>query len=293
MVTKAIERAQNTVEARNSEIRKDVLKYDEVMDKQRQIIYAERRAILEGEDMHEQALELLSDVVENAVTEAVSIELPPEEWDWEALFARMREIYPTTLKPDAFDPVAVEVDEVVDAFREDALAVYRGREAELGGPEAMREVERLVLLSVVDNRWREHLYEMDYLQEGIGLRAVAQKDPLIEYQREGYAMFQMMQETIKEDFARYMFHIEAVREEERSAPPTQVREERRQIPMANVAATQASGVDPAAEPEEPQPEEPLRVEQRISDKVPRNAPCPCGSGKKYKQCHGRPGAAAL
>jgi preprotein translocase subunit SecA len=293
MVSRAIERAQTQVESMNFEIRKNVLKYDEVMDKQRQIIYAERRAILEGEDMHEQALELLSDVVENAVTEAVSIELPPEEWDWEALFARMREIYPTTLKPDAFDPVAVEVDEVVDAFREDALAVYRGREAELGGPEAMREVERLVLLSVVDNRWREHLYEMDYLQEGIGLRAVAQKDPLIEYQREGYAMFQMMQETIKEDFARYMFHIEAVREEERSAPPTQVREERRQIPMANVAATQASGVDPAAEPEEPQPEEPLRVEQRISDKVPRNAPCPCGSGKKYKQCHGRPGAAAL
>ncbi len=298
MVSRAIERAQTQVESMNFEIRKNVLKYDEVMDKQRQVIYSERRKILEGEDMHEQALELVSEVVENVVLSAVHADLAPEEWDWDALFAQVREIFPTTLKPQDFDPVTVEVDDVVEALRNDALEVYQRREQELGGPEAMREIERLVLLSVIDNRWREHLYEMDYLQEGIGLRAVAQRDPLVEYQREGYAMFQAMQESIKEDFARYMFHIEAVQVEEEPAAPARLREERRQIPMANLAAAQAVAAGAADDESDLQTDgpavaEPVRVEQRVSDKVPRNAPCPCGSGKKYKQCHGRPGAAAL
>jgi preprotein translocase subunit SecA len=149
-----------------------------------------------------------------------------------------------------------------------------------------------VLLSVIDNRWREHLYEMDYLQEGIGLRAMAQKDPLVEYQREGYDMFLQMQETIKEDFARYMFHVETVRSEE--SRPTQMRQERRQIPMAAMAPPPAEAGDGQVEAadEEGYEEEPL-VQQARSEKIPRNAPCPCGSGKKYKQCHGRPGAVGL
>jgi preprotein translocase subunit SecA len=127
---------------------------------------------------------------------------------------------------------------------------------------------------------------MDYLQEGIGLRAVGQRDPLVEYQREGYDMFLQMQDTIKEDFARYVFHIETVHEEERRrSTPTRMREERRQIPMTAVSSVQA-------EAEEPEPETWV-VEQAVSDKIPRNAPCPCGSGKKYKQCHGRPGAVGL
>jgi len=153
----------------------------------------------------------------------------------------------------------------------------------------MRQIERLVLLSVIDNRWREHLYEMDYLQEGIGLRAMAQRDPLVEYQREGFDMFQQMQDTIKEDFARYMFHVEAVRSEERR--PTRIREERRQIPMAQFAAAPEPEADgqTLAGPDD----EGIVIEQARSDKIPRNAPCPCGSGKKYKQCHGRPGAVGL
>jgi preprotein translocase subunit SecA len=167
--------------------------------------------------------------------------------------------------------------------------VYQHREDELG-TEQLREIERQVLLSVIDNRWREHLYEMDYLQEGIGLRAMGQKDPLVEYQREGYDMFSRMQEIIKEDFARYVFHIEVVREQERRAPAARMREERRQIPMTQMqAAPPAEGSSNG----ESQQAEPVPIEQAVSDKVPRNAPCPCGSGKKYKMCHGRPGAAAL
>jgi preprotein translocase subunit SecA len=272
----------------NFEIRKNVLKYDEVMEKQRQVIYSERRKILEGEDFHDEALELVSDVVEGAVAQHANRDLPPEEWDWEQLIARMREIFPTSLKQTDFDPETATYDEVHEAFLKDALDTYVRREQDLGS-EQIRQIERMVLLSVIDNRWREHLYEMDYLQEGIGLRAVGQRDPLVEYQREGFDMFLQMQETIKEDFARYMFHIEAVHEEERSQP-TRMREERRQIPMAQM--------NPAAPAEDAFEGELAAgngevVEQAVSDKIPRNAPCPCGSGKKYKQCHGRPGAGGL
>jgi preprotein translocase subunit SecA len=289
MVSRAIERAQTQVESMNFEIRKNVLKYDEVMDKQRQVIYSERRRILEGEDFHDQALELITDVAEGAVAENANPDVHPEDWDWDQLFARVREIFPTTLTREQFDPATVEYQEVLEAFLEDAVKIYRQREEELGA-EQLREVERLVLLNVIDNRWREHLYEMDYLQEGIGLRAMAQRDPLIEYQREGFDMFQQMQYTIKEDFARYIFHIETVRREERQA--ARVRQERRQIPLAQMQAPPESvDVDGQAHP--PPESEGVAVEQARSDKVPRNAPCPCGSGKKYKQCHGRPGAAAL
>ena len=289
MVSNAVARAQTQVESMNFEIRKNVLKYDEVMDKQRQVIYSERRRILEGQDLHDQALELITDVAEGAVAENANPDLHPEDWDWDQLFARVREIFPTTLTQEQFDPSTVEYQQVVEAFLEDSVKIYRQREEELG-PEQLREVERLVLLNVIDNRWREHLYEMDYLQEGIGLRAMAQRDPLIEYQREGFDMFLQMQNTIKEDFARYIFHIETVRREERQA--SRMRQERRQIPMAQMQAPpESSEVDGQAHP--PPESEGVAYEQAKSDKIPRNAPCPCGSGKKYKQCHGRPGAAAL
>ncbi|MGH2746366.1 MAG: preprotein translocase subunit SecA [Actinomycetota bacterium] len=288
MVSKAIERAQTQVESMNFEIRKNVLKYDEVMDKQRQVIYAERRKILEGEDFREEALELVTDVVEGAVAENANPDVHPEDWDWDQLFARIREVYPTELGQDDFDPDAVSYEDAAERFLTEAIEVYEKREQQLGA-EQVRQIERLVLLSVIDNRWREHLYEMDYLQEGIGLRAMAQKDPLVEYQREGFDMFLNMQETIKEDFARYMFHVETVRSEE--SRPARMRQERRQIPMASMPAP------PAAESGDGQVEgadedEPL-VQQARSEKIPRNAPCPCGSGKKYKQCHGRPGAVGL
>jgi preprotein translocase subunit SecA len=286
MVSRAIERAQTQVESQNFEIRKNVLKYDEVMDQQRKLIYEERRKILQGEDIHDRALDIVQDVVSAAVSEQAGGESHPDEWDWEQLVARVREIYPTKLDATSFDLERVDFNEVHSAFVEESLKTYAEREAELGS-ERMREIERLVLLNVIDNRWREHLYEMDYLQEGIGLRGYGQRDPLVEYQREGYDMFVAMQNMVKEDFARYVFHVEVVKDQQRQQT---VREERRQIPMAQVAATpapQEGGGEVAREDGE------IHVEQAVSDKIPRNAPCPCGSGKKYKQCHGRPGAAAL
>ncbi len=289
IVSRAIERAQTQVEGMNFEIRKNVLKYDEVMDKQRHIIYGERRKILEGEDIHDQALELVTDVVESAVSEVANPDVHPEEWEWEQLFARVREIFPTNITEDHFDPEVVTFEAVVEDFLEDAVNVYQQREQELGA-DALREIERLVFLSVIDNRWREHLYEMDYLQEGIGLRAVGQRDPLVEYQREGFDMFVQMQATIKEDFARYIFHVEAVREDQQQQP-TRVRQERRQIPMAQMTAAPPE-VEPDGQAHPPPESEGVVVGQVRSEKIPRNAPCPCGSGKKYKQCHGRPGAAA-
>ena len=290
IVSKAILRAQTQVEGMNFEIRKNVLKYDEVMDKQRHIIYEERRKILEGEDFHDEALALITDVITSAVGENANTDLLPEEWDWEQLLARVREIFPTTLTQEDFDLNETNYEAVLEAFLEDGLKYYEKREQELG-TDQLRQIERLVLLNVIDNRWREHLYEMDYLQEGIGLRAVGQRDPLVEYQREGFDMFVQMQETIKEDFARYIFHVEAVRNEGQQA--TKMREERRQIPMANVPPpTDVGDVDGRSHPPG-EGQEVAAVEQARSEKIPRNAPCPCGSGKKYKQCHGRPGAAAI
>ena len=292
MVSRAIERAQTSVEQMNFEIRKNVLKYDEVMDKQRQIIYGERRKILEGEDIHDQAVDIASDTVQGAVSEYANPDVHPEEWEWDDMFLRIREIFPTNLKKEDFDIESAEYQDVVEKFVDDAIEVYLAREQELG-PENMRKIERLVLLSVIDNRWREHLYEMDYLEEGIGLRAVGQRDPLVEYQREGYDMFLKMQETIKEDFSRYMFHVQAVDESERSAQPTRVREERRQVPLASAQPPPVAAEGGEAPAGPAQPQAPDVVQQATSDKIPRNAPCPCGSGKKYKQCHGRPGAEPL
>ncbi|MGH2699530.1 MAG: preprotein translocase subunit SecA [Actinomycetota bacterium] len=288
MVSKAIERAQTQVESMNFEIRKNVLKYDEVMDKQRKVIYGERRSILEGEDFRDTALELVGDVVEGIVAENTNPDVPSDDWDWDQLFAGEREIWPSELTPDDFDTDRADYEEVLERFLTDAQEAYAKREEEIGS-EQMRNIERLVLLNVIDNRWREHLYEMDYLQEGIGLRAMAQKDPLVEYQREGFDMFGGMQEAIKVDFARYMFHVETVRRSEQRQP-ARMRQERRQVP---ITAGGGAGAEADEEQGTAQGTEEAKFVQARSEKIPRNAPCPCGSGKKYKQCHGAPGAEAL
>ncbi|MBA3304098.1 MAG: preprotein translocase subunit SecA, partial [Acidimicrobiia bacterium] len=186
MVTKAIERAQNTVEARNAEIRKNVLKYDEVMNEQRKVIYRRRNQILEGHDLREEALDSLHDAIEHTVR-AHCVSDISEEWDLEGLVTALTEYYPTGFT--VADLQASElVDEIVEAVVDEAVAHYEAREAEFGA-ESMRDIERQVMLRVIDTRWREHLYEMDYLQEGIHLRAMGQKDPLVEWQREGFGMF--------------------------------------------------------------------------------------------------------
>lgn len=212
MVSKAIASAQHQVEQQNFEIRKNVLKYDEVMNRQRTVIYAERRRVLEGADLHEQVRGFVTDVVDDYVKGATA-EGFAEEWDLEKLWKAFGQLYPISFTVDELiqqiggDREELTAEIIAEKVKEDALAAYDRREEQLGS-EAMRELERRVILSVLDRKWREHLYEMDYLQEGIGMRAYAQKDPLIEYQREGYEMFSAMLDGIKEESVGYLFNLE-------------------------------------------------------------------------------------
>ena len=281
MVSRSIERAQRQREQVNFEIRKNVLKYDDVINKQREAIYERRNQMLDGEDLAELAEGWVAEVVEGIVLQECNPEVPPEEWDLEAMFTQVHTMYPTQLSKASFDLATLTPEEVVERLTEEAIAHYEARAEEIG-EEEFRNIERRVLLSVLDQKWREHLYEMDYLQEGIGLRAVGQRDPLIEYQREGFAMFQAMQDTIKDEFVQYMMHVQVVKEQ---APTTQ-RMQLQKDDAAQAGALQAirqGGADGSGRlAEEMAPAQ----QQVFSDKVPRNAPCPCGSGKKFKKCHG-------
>jgi preprotein translocase subunit SecA len=265
MVTKAIERAQNQVEAQNFEIRKNVLKYDEVMNTQRKIIYEWRNQILVGHETEELVAEWRDEVIEARVGEMTD-GIDPEDWDWDSFTEGINTIYTPSIGRNSFrHPGDLRPDEAVDAYLEDARKAYAQREEELT-PEVLRRLERTVTLSIIDNKWREHLAEMDYLRSGIGLRAMAQKDPLTEYQREGYDMFAALVDSVKEDTLRYMYHVQVVQQEAPQRP----------------AAIQTSGPTTAK-----------RRTVRVKDKIGRNEPCPCGSGKKYKMCHGKPGAEPL
>ncbi|WP_343600984.1 preprotein translocase subunit SecA [Mycobacterium sp.] len=216
MVTRAIKSAQTQVEQQNFEVRKNVLKYDEVMNQQRKVIYAERRRILEGENLKEQALEMVRDVV-TAYVNGATADGYAEDWDLAKLWEALQTLYPVGIDhKQLFDPDAVgepgelSREELLDALIADAERAYAAREAqleELAGEGAMRELERNVLLNVIDRKWREHLYEMDYLKEGIGLRAMAQRDPLVEYQREGYDMFVGMLDGLKEESVGFLFNV--------------------------------------------------------------------------------------
>ena len=212
MVTNAIRSAQTQVEAQNFEIRKNVLKYDEVLNRQRTVIYAERRQVLEGADLHEQIRHMIDDTVESYVVAATS-EGYAEEWDLDQLWAALGTLYPVSVTVDELaeasggDRSSLTAEFLVEELKADAQSAYDQREETLG-PDTMRELERRVVLSVLDRKWREHLYEMDYLQEGIGLRAMAQRDPLVEYQREGFDMFAAMMDAIKEESVGYVFNLE-------------------------------------------------------------------------------------
>ena len=269
MVTRAVENAQKQIEELNYERRKNVLKYDDVMNHQRQVIYRERRRILEGHDFGEQAREMVEQVVAGTVEQYCSAEVFPEEWDLDALLVAETEIFPVT--STKADIVSVrDLPELQAGFMEAAVAAYDAKETALTAP-VMRDLERVVLLNITDTKWREHLYEMDYLQEGIHLRSYAQKDPLTEYQREAFDMFSELTDSIREDFARYIYRVEFVRPEAQQARPQRVSDNRAEVESGGAE----ENATPAGNPQ-----------QAISDKVPRNAPCPCGSGKKYKKCHG-------
>jgi len=211
VVSRAIRSAQSQVESRNAEIRKNVLKYDDVLNRQREAIYGDRRHILEGDDLHERTQRFLENVIDELLN-ARTAEGSPEEWDFDALWTELKTLYPVGITIDELVAEAgakgrVDHDFMRRELISDARLAYQRREDELGSP-AMRELERRVVLSVIDRRWRDHLYEMDYLKDGIGLRAMAQRDPLVEYQREGFAMFQQMMGSIREETIGFLFNLE-------------------------------------------------------------------------------------
>jgi len=222
MVTRAIRNAQTQIESQNFEIRKNVLKYDEVLNRQREVIYGERRKVLEGEDLHTQVRGMIEDVVAAYVEGATSDEYS-EEWDLEQLWTALKTLYPVGLTIEGVEEEnggrgGLSAEYLREQLTEDALAAYDRREESLGA-EVTRELERRVILSVLDRKWREHLYEMDYLQEGIGLRAVGQRDPLVEYKREGYDLFAAMMDGIKEESVGFLFNVEV--KVEQNEPPVE------------------------------------------------------------------------
>ena len=292
MVTKAIERAQNTVEQRNAEIRKNVLKYDEVMNEQRKVIYKRRDQILEGADLREEALQYLADAVDTTI-DSYCVSDAEDEWNLDGLVTELQTFFPTEVSVEQL-AACRGTDQMYDLVMAEATRFYSQREEELGS-EVMREIERQVMLQIIDQRWREHLYEMDYLQEGINLRAMGQKDPLVEWQREGFEMFGQMMHGISQDFVRYVMHVQVVQEEPPPAP--MVQNVSYSAPDDNVGGGMAAAAVGMAMAEEAPASsvataEPPRspVQQVVKtdwDKTPRNALCPCGSGKKFKLCHGR------
>ncbi len=347
-VTKGVRTAQKAVESRNYEIRKNVLKYDDVMNKQRTVIYSERQAVLKGEDIHKDILRFISDTVESYIKGANKGSEKPKDWDWEGLFKALNTVIPTKVDEDEVRKIvgglkgAKAVEAVRDLIVEDARQQY-GEMEETIGETGLRDLERRVVLAVLDRKWREHLYEMDYLKDGIGLRGMGQRDPLVEYQREGYQMYNSMIEAIKEETVQLLFHIdikqvattdEAVDEVEETAESAdtiavasgpdengesvveaaegevegEVEEEDEDTDakqaIAESAAASGAGEStlPVAGPapishaegkvpvsKRPKSEE-LKTpwaDGRTFPGTGKNAPCPCGSGRKYKMCHGQ------
>ena len=271
MVSNAIRSAQTQVEAQNFEIRKNVLKYDDVMNRQREVIYGERRLVLEGEDISQQVQSFVADTLV-AYVNAETTQGYGEDWDLDRLWQALKLVYPISFTPEELvakvgSISAIDADYLTAQILEDATLAYEKRQSDLSG-DVMRELERKVLLSVLDRKWREHLYEMDYLQEGIGLRAMAQRDPLVEYQREGYELFAAMMDGIKEELASLVFNVQVTVEGDGS-----------QVKAAGITEkpSDSTGLQYTASDESG---------SSTKGEVSRNSQCPCGSGKKYKRCHG-------
>ena len=273
MVTRAIANAQKKVEAHNFEIRKQLLEYDDVMNKQREVIYQHRRAVLAGENLSDDLREMMGTLVESALTVYCPAEQYPEEWDMKGLAEMMQGQFGLDITQGKQDGGESLRDVGRDALLEDLKAqvrdAYDRKEKELG-PELMRFLEKNFMLQVIDHHWKDHLLGMDHLRDGIGLRGYGQKDPLIEYKREGYDLFAGMMERIKSDTIERLFLVQAVREGERSAAPPPV------MSRPQPKLTLNRGDEPVS----------TQTVHRNDDKVGRNDPCPCGSGKKYKKCHG-------
>jgi preprotein translocase subunit SecA len=273
MVSRAIERAQNTVEGRNAEIRKDVLKYDEVMNEQRKVIYARRQQVIDGEDIHDATLVLVEEVLTNFVEERLEGSFS-EEWDLAGLLNELQIYTPTQLGVDALSGYE-DIDDVIAVIVDEAVAQYEKKcENFPGGIDTAKDIERDVMLQILDQRWRENLSDMDYLRDGIHLRQVANTDPLSAWQKEGYLMFEHLLEAVDTDYVRYITHVEAQIE---PAPGDEGLER---------ASTNAEQVAPGGA-ELPSHKTSTTAAPKQRDKIGRNDPCWCGSGRKFKQCHGR------
>jgi len=292
MVTKAIERAQTTVETKNAEIRKNVLKYDEVMNQQRKVIYQRRDQILDGEDLRAAAMEYLADAVDALIsTHCASV--ADDEWDLDGLAKELGTYWPNSITEEQLRATG-DTDDIYDLVMADATAHYERREQEMG-ESVLRQVERQVMLRIIDQRWREHLEEMDYLQGGINLRAMGQKDPLTEWQREGFEMFGAMMTGIAQDFVKYVMHVQVVQNQS-PAPVDEPMVKNLQTTSSDdvestgfADAARAAVAEGDLPPEAAPAQAPVKQQTVVKDdfsKTPRNAPCPCGSGKKFKQCHG-------
>ncbi|CAN5587518.1 preprotein translocase subunit SecA [soil metagenome] len=310
-VTGSIASAQSQVEAQNFESRKNILKYDDVMNRQRQVVYGERRRVLAGEDLHDLVRAMIDDVVDGYVIGAT--DGFPEEWDLDQLWVALKTLYPVRvtrveIEEECGGRSALTREVLSERMRVDAHGAYEQRENDLGG-EVMRELERQVMLSVLDRKWREHLYEMDYLREGIGLRAYSQRDPLVEYQREGFDLFSAMMDGIKEESVGFLFNLEVQVADEQAAEPVDDYDQPVEDHAVEDHADEdqhpqivAKGLGPAATPRRLNYSAPdvdgeategggAEAVDEYSD-VSRNAPCPCGSGRKFKRCHGDPAARA-
>ncbi len=312
MVTRAIERAQNTVEGRNAESRKDVLKYDDVMDKQRKVIYQRRRQIIDGEDLKEETIELLGSTLTSVVAQSCPSDYP-EEWDLPGLVTELAQYYPTKfVAEDLVD--ALTVGQLTESVITEALELYEERDATIpGGEETARQLERDIMLHIIDQRWQAHLADMDYLKEGINLRAMGNQDPLVAYQRDGFELFGKLMDGISDDYLRHVLHVQVLTETTPEPSLDQASYVAAYEPVEGDTAIAAAfdtaaalvQADPTPSPEngagavggmtatgglpdgladEGETQAPIVKSER--EKIGRNEPCWCGSGKKYKLCHG-------
>ncbi len=266
-LTKAIESAQKKIEGNNFGIRKNLLEYDQVMNEQREIIYAERLKVLNGESMRDSIYKMITDITEGCVDMAIRDDSDVSKWDFGELDSLLLPIIP--LQPVNADRVEkAGKNNLKQQLKEEAVKLYEAKETEFPNQEQLRELERVILLKVIDRRWMDHIDDMDQLRQGAGLQAYGQRDPLVEYKMAGYQMFDEMTQSIKEDTVRLLMHVKVEQKIERE----------------QVAKVTGTNKDESA------PKAPVK---RMEAKVYPNDPCPCGSGKKFKNCHGRPGAAAL
>ncbi len=261
MLSSAIEKAQKKIEGNNYGIRKNLLEYDQVNNEQREIIYKERRRVLDGENMRESIYKMITDTVEHAVDMCISDDLDSEEWDLGELDSVLLPTIP--LEPITKEKVkGLKKNQLKQNLKEEAVKLYEEKEAEFPEPEQLRELERVILLKVIDQKWMDHIDDMDQLRQGIGLQAYGQRDPKVEYKMQAYEMFDTMISAIQETTLRLLYHVRIEQKVEREQ-------------VAQVTGTNK---------DESGPKKPV---QRAEKKVYPNDPCPCGSGKKYKQCCGR------